>query len=287
MKVSIVIPNYNTWDLVERNISACLKFDDNLIDEIIVVDDCSPTLNPKIFPEKVKIIRNEQNLHYTKTVNVGLKYANGELVILLDSDAYPTEGFITKLIRYYKSNNELGCVGFKTVNNLGNDTGNFINFPSVLSLIVGQQLHARLRHFDFRKNRKIIPFSCAVSFRKKCLQEMDYLDDNFRVLDADLDLSYRIHLSRWKLEYQPAIEIYHVGGGSISKNYKRTLLFYTSRWQLLKKFNLLYFPRLTKTLIINRFWLEKLLLKIFMKKDLSYKEKLKGRKELIKLLQSF
>ncbi|OAQ38593.1 hypothetical protein A5893_14360 [Pedobacter psychrophilus] len=290
MKVSIIIPNYNTWDLVKRNITACLKYDDDLIEEIIVVDDCSPTLNYIHFPSKVKIIRNETNLHYTKTVNIGLKNAISDILVLLDSDAYPTKPFIKDLILQFEDLN-IGCIGFKTINDLGDDSGNFMYFPSAYGLIAGQQIHKFLKKYDRRRNRKIIPFSCAVSFRKNCLKDLNYFDDYFPVLDADIDLCYRIYESKWKLIYHPEIEIYHVGGNSIPKDSKRVLLFYKSRWQLLKKFHLIPFPIITKSLILSRLLLETLIikLKIILYTDIRpyYKLKLKGRKELIEMVKHF
>jgi GT2 family glycosyltransferase len=151
--------------------------------------------------------------------------------------------------------------------------------PSVLSLIFGQKIHAKLKKFDFRTKKRIIPFSCAVSFRKDCLEKLKYFDElNFPVLEADLDLSLRIHQSDWKLIYDNSIEIFHTGGNSIPRDYKRVLLFYESRWNLLKKFNKIRFTHLTKILIIFRLLLEWAILKVFTF-DTS---KVKGREILIK-----
>jgi GT2 family glycosyltransferase len=63
LTVSVVIPNYNTWELVQRNIEALLRYDEQRIAEIIVVDDASPLTNPYDFPEKVMVLRNPTNQH--------------------------------------------------------------------------------------------------------------------------------------------------------------------------------------------------------------------------------
>ena len=277
MTVSVVIPNYNTWDLVERNVNALLRFDDALITEIIVVDDCSPIKNYIPFPKKVIIIRNEQNLHYTATVNTGLKACKNDIIILLDSDAYPTHPFIQSTINLYKSNSKLGCVGFETVDENDNITGNSMPEPSVLSLISGQQIHAKLRKYNVFASKNIMPFSCAVSFRKACLDDIGFLDEAFPVLDADQDISMRIHRSKWQLLYEPTIKIFHKGGGSISKDGTRVIKFYESRWQLLTKYNKIGFKWLVKLLIKFRLRSEIFILRIKKSENI----KLDTRKELV------
>jgi GT2 family glycosyltransferase len=242
---------------VERNVKALLAFDEAYITEVIVVDDCSPINNYIFFPSKVKIIRNSQNLHYTGTVNNGLLAAKGDIILLLDSDAYPTHSFLPQLIDLYTRKPDLGCVGFKTVDEQGNDTGNTMPEPSVLSLISGQYLHGKLRKYNPFASKNIMPFSCAVSFRKACLDDIGILDvTNFPVLDADQDMSMRIHRSRWQLAYEPSIEIFHKGGGSISKDGKRVLLFYDSRWKLLNKYHKTGPEFLVKNLVLLRLQFE-------------------------------
>lgn len=287
MKVSIVIPNYNTWELVQRNVDACLEVDKPYIHEIIVVDDCSPSQNFIKFDDKVRVIRNEINLQYTAAVNVGLKAADGDIVVLLDSDAYPIASFLDNLIRIYKLNHSIGCIGFKTVDRSGNDTGNILPEPSILSLISGQKIHKMLRKFNPFESKRILPFSCAVSFRKIMLEDIGYLDETFPVLEADHEMSMRIYRSnRWILLYEPSICIYHTGGGSISLNSKRVISFYKYRWQLLRRYNKIQFPLLVKAIIILRFLIEQgvLYIQFFFsigKKD-TIVDKIDGRRDLIK-----
>lgn len=291
-KVSIVIPVYSQWHLVKRNVDACLNFDNDFIEEILIIDDCSPTGNPYIFPEKISLIKNRKNKGYTGTVNEGLKRAKSEIIILLDSDAYPVRPFIEKLINIYSSNNKVGCVGFSTVDENGKSTGNFQYPPTVAGWIIGQKMEEKLVRLLSLFNKRILPYSCAVSFRKTCLENMSYFDEtNFPVLDADNDLSLRIHQSSWVLVFSDKIIICHKGGNSILRDYKRVLLFYESRWRLLKKHNMLVLPGLIKFLFRVRILLEITFIKI----SLPYSQnetvirvnKLDGRRMLFKAVLKY
>jgi len=289
--VSVVIPVYGQWHLLKRNIDALLRYDRDRITEIIVVDDCSPEMNPYPFNhEAVRIIRNTNNLGYTGTVNKGLQAATSGIIVLLDSDAWPLEPFIEKLLNLYGADNTIGCIGFGTLDDNGRDTGNYQYEPSAGELIVGQQVAARLGFLRFWRNKNKLPYSCAVSFTRACLGELNYLDSNFPVLDADNDISMRIHRSKWKLVFTKAIMIGHSGGNSYKINYKRVLLFHESRWKLLKKHHLLLFPRLTKFLLTTRIIIECVVFKILLLWEPGngrHIEKMHGRKLLMNAIKGY
>ena len=135
------------------------------------------------------------------------------------------------------------------------------------------------------QRKKLLPFSCAVAFRKNCLQEMNYLDEQFPYLEADHDISMRIYRSHWQLQYIPKLMVYHKGGSSIAKNYKRVLQFYESRWLLMKKHNKLGSVFLVKWLTYIRFSIETLVLQI-QSLYTNTKDKIEGRKKLKQLIKN-
>lgn len=290
-KVSVVIPVYGQWHLLKRNIDALLHYDRDRIAEIIVVDDCSPDHNPYRFSnDVVRIIRNMKNLGYTGTVNNGLRAARSRIIVLLDSDAYARGPFVYKLINMYNADNTIGCIGFGTIDDTGRDTGNYQYEPSAGELIVGQQLAARLGFLRFWRNRNKLPYSCAVSFTRECIEDLDYLDGNFPVLDADNDISMRIHRSKWKLVFTKEIMICHSGGNSYKINYKRVLLFHQSRWDLLKKHHLLLLPGLTRSLLRTRIMMECLIFKILLllqPGNRRHTEKMHGRRLLLNEIKGY
>jgi GT2 family glycosyltransferase len=291
-KVSVVIPVYNGWDHVKQNVNALLTYDRTYLEEIIVVDDCSTTSNPYRFDDTVvKIIRNPENFQFTKSVNRGLKCAVSDIIICLDADSYPVGPFLEQVIAKFTSDPSVGCIGFKTIDENGKETGSHMYEPSAMEFIIGQHLQQK---FDkSRKNRKqnILVFACSMSFRKQCLEEINYFDeDTFPNFDCDLDISMRVHRSKWKLVHTNDIEICHTGGSSYKINYKRVILSHKSRWRLLQKHRLIQSPGVVKFFLKCRIRAEILVLKFLAgRKNLGtdYSEKEYGRKILLKEVDSF
>jgi GT2 family glycosyltransferase len=289
-KVSIVIPVYGQWNLAKRNIDALLKYDREFIREILVVDDLSPDSNPYTFDTNfVRVITNERNLGYAGTVNNGLRQANSDVVVLLDSDAYPISPFIKNLLEMYAHDNTIGCIGFGTIDENGIDTGNYQHEPSAAGFILGQHLQAQFGFLRFWRSKNLLPNSCAVSFRKACLEEVGYFDNKlFPVLDADVDISMNIYRSKWKLIFTKKIIICHKGGNSYKINYKRFLLHHDSRWKLLNKHGRIGFPSITKKLLKARVRAEIIVLQLLVKQGkIGYTEKVKGRQMLLDAIDSY
>ncbi|MFN0015272.1 MAG: glycosyltransferase family 2 protein [Saprospiraceae bacterium] len=283
LTIGIAVPVYNNWHLAQRNVQNCLLWDGDRISQIVLVDDCSPEANPFVFPENVRILRNTENLGYTRTANRALQALDTDLIVLLDSDAHPVRPFADDLCRYFSENQNLGLLGLCTLDEAGLDSGNYGYEPQAWELVAGQRLSGTLA---FLKNKKYrIPYSCAVVYRKKCLDEIGPYDEHFQFLDADVDHAMRIHRSRWLCEYAPDVAVFHVGGGSIGADSRRVLMYYDSRWKLLKKHGKIAWPAMLRALVLARIFLELTLLRTagrFLFKDPAVlADKVVGRKKLL------
>src|SRR3989344_3783985 len=102
-KISVIIPNYNGKNLLAENLPKVIKNCPNC--EIIIVDDASSDSSVQYVTKnfsKIKIIINERNMGFSKTVNRGVEEANGELVALINSDVTPRKNSVTSVIPYFE-----------------------------------------------------------------------------------------------------------------------------------------------------------------------------------------
>jgi len=91
MKVSIIIPVFNNWNLTKACLNDLSKLPDD--HEIILVDNGSTdetknilNLSKNQLPVNFVLIRNEDNLGFAKSSNQGAKIAKGEYLIFLNND---------------------------------------------------------------------------------------------------------------------------------------------------------------------------------------------------------
>ncbi len=86
MKISCVVPAYNEAKRITNVIETLVNH--NLIDEVIVVNDCS-TDNTREIIEKISgiiVVNQEVNGGKTKAVLTGVNKAKNDLVMLIDAD---------------------------------------------------------------------------------------------------------------------------------------------------------------------------------------------------------
>lgn len=109
MKTSVVIPNWNGRELLEKNLPKVLAIG---ADEVIVVENGSKDgsleliQNLKVknqnYKSKLKIIENKTNLGFAKGVNQGVDAATSDVVILLNTDVIPEKNLLKHVLPHFE-----------------------------------------------------------------------------------------------------------------------------------------------------------------------------------------
>lgn len=100
---TVVVPVYNAPEEVRNCLVSLLHHTDLIRDKILVIDDASPdaaithVLSEFEGRPGVTIIRNSVNLGYTKTINLAIRKADKNDVVLLNSDTVVTPGWLEGL----------------------------------------------------------------------------------------------------------------------------------------------------------------------------------------------
>ena len=103
LTVDIVIPVYKGLAQTERCIESVLNDPDRLPGRIIAIDDRSPEpalsvwLDKLAAEQRIVLIRNEHNLGFVASVNLGMRAAGANDVVLLNSDTEVPSGWLPRL----------------------------------------------------------------------------------------------------------------------------------------------------------------------------------------------
>jgi len=136
LKVSAIIPTYNSSEYIRTTIQSVINQTYKNI-EVIIIDDGSTDNTTDIihqyFPE-INIIHQE-NGGASKARNTGINIATGELIAFLDSDDLWLPNKIEKQVAVFKDNSNVGLVTTEQI--FFNDTGDFGKSHKKSSLFQG------------------------------------------------------------------------------------------------------------------------------------------------------
>ncbi len=105
--VSVIMSNYNTPEEFLRPAIESILNQTYQNFEFIIIDDCSTDNSLSIIEsytdDRIRIIRNFQNLGITKSLNKGLAVAKGEFVARMDADDISVETRFKKQVEFLES----------------------------------------------------------------------------------------------------------------------------------------------------------------------------------------
>lgn len=113
LNVSIIIVNYNTYQLTSDCIESIIDLTKDLRYEIIIVDNASTDCSREKFQNdtRVRYFYQNENLGFGKANNVGMNIAKGEYIFLLNSDTLLVNNAVKELYDYAQSHKEKAFYG--------------------------------------------------------------------------------------------------------------------------------------------------------------------------------
>ncbi len=208
--ISIIIVNYNGEGLLQ----SCLEsvYAQHYADiEVIVVDngsrDGSAEYLKEHFPH-VFTLSLAKNVGFPAANNEGLRYARGAYILLLNNDAEVSKDCITNLHAAMEADPTAGICATKILvagRDLIDSAGD--GFSSNLKGFKrGEGKPAHLYN-----GSEYVFGACAgaAMYRKKMIEEIGFLDDDFFLIYEDTDFNLRAQLAGWKVRYVPSARVHH------------------------------------------------------------------------------
>ena len=232
-KLSVIILSWNTKKVLRDCLLSLIKELKRLgeASEVIIVDnhstDNSVAMVKKEFPQ-VKLIINSQNLGFSAGNNQGLRVAQGELIMLLNSDTLVERGSIKKMARFFAEHEEVGAASpLLMLPNGKKQLDYYMRFPSLWQIVFYHNRFLRfismrtpLRWLIVSKTRRRRPFfvdqlpGAALLARKKVWDKVGGLDEDYVFFYEDVDWCWRAQKAGFRLMVIPQARITHLGGES-------------------------------------------------------------------------
>lgn len=281
MKLSIIIVNYNTYNLTKQTIESVIKKEHSFEYEILLVDNASrdgsieklqETFNYIISKKILKIFINTSNLGFAKANNIGIRAASGEYILLLNSDTVVNNDCLEQCILEMDANSNLGALGCKVILPNGSlDHACKRGFPSpkaslyyllklhkINPLKFGQYDALHLGEDEVGEVDSLMGAFMLMPMR--VLKKVGLLDEDFFMYGEDIDLCYRIKEGGYNILYFPKAKITHHKGGSSKKRKTKVIYdFHEAMWIFYKKHYYKKYNFLITSLVFIGIWAKYLL----------------------------
>lgn len=215
MKISVIIPVYKNIELflgMMRNNWKYIKSE-----EVIVVDDASGENLKEVLEKEfvgIKVIVNEKNVGFSKTVNRGIFASTQNRIMLLNSDVKLIDDSYEKAVGEFEKDDDLFALSFIQIEKDGKLVGkNEIYFEK------GFYNHRKIEDNQMGENGWAE--GGAALFDTKKLKQLKGFDEIFSPFYwEDIDLSYRAHKMNWKILFYPLVKVEHHHESTIAKYHK-------------------------------------------------------------------
>lgn len=236
--ISVIIVSYKVPDLLLRCVSALVESNLDQTLELIIVDNNSQDNGRELitsqFPE-LTWIQNSDNLGFASAVNIGIRAASGDFILLLNPDTLIEGDAISELYSFWQSHPDAGIIGGKIVNSDGSFQKQcrrqFPRPASAFFRLFGLARWFPTHHLassyeldtiDIDESHEIDAVSGAfMSFPVSLTERIGLFDEGYFLMGEDLDFCYRAKQAGYKVYYYPdALVIHHHGASRKTRPFR-------------------------------------------------------------------
>lgn len=219
LDLSVVIPTYNRKDVLKRCLESLFNqtYPQNKY-EIIVVDDGSTDGTGDLVKELIK--ESACQLRYFKQENkgpaaarnVGIKNANGELILFTGDDCIADSHLLEEHMKYHNTYKDVAVLGYTTWHP-------DLKITPFMEYIVTSGIQFG---YPLIKDKNNVPFNffytSNISIKKELLIHADLFDEDFKYAAwEDVELGYRLNQRGIKIVYNKEAITYHNHPTTVSK----------------------------------------------------------------------
>jgi N-acetylglucosaminyl-diphospho-decaprenol L-rhamnosyltransferase len=190
------------------------------VDELVLVANLPLELE---LPSNARLLVNERPRGFSANVNRGVVETRGDFVVIANPDTNPAPDAVRLLREFAAERTRCGIAGPQLRYPDGRRQPSRRSFPTVRGTLVRRTPLRRVRHPERRQRRHYLLdeqpnepvrsdwlLGAFLLLRRQMLEELDGLDEGYRLYGEDIDLAYRARQAGWERWYVPeAVVIHH------------------------------------------------------------------------------
>ena len=226
-KVAVVIIHWNRKNLLEQFLPFLVKSTyPNL--QIVVADnnsdDDSVTFVQQNYPS-ITIVKNDDNYGYAGGYNHALKHVDAEYFVLLNNDIEVTPNWIEPIIEVMEADKSIAAAQPKMLDYNNRHKFEYAGAAGGYLDVFGyafcrgrifEVLEADKQQYNDTHSAFWATGACMF-VRAEVFKNLHGFDEHFFAHMEEIDLCWRMQLAGYQLVTVPQSVVYHVGGGTLSK----------------------------------------------------------------------
>lgn len=245
MDVSIIIINYNSSKYTANCITSIHKYTKSLTYEIIIVDNNSTSedlnfLETFITQNNARLIKSKYNLGFGGGNHLGYQFATGRYLAFVNNDTELIENSLLKLLTFYKTQQNLGVLGLKQINDEKKEFKYaFRQFIDLKYHLLGQtspvKYYSKKHQHDLSQPFEVDQISGAFMFIEAEIYTLiNGFDPNIFLFYEEMDLCLRLKKRGYRTMFFPNSTFIHYMGKS-SANVTMKMEFIISYLYIIQK----------------------------------------------------
>jgi GT2 family glycosyltransferase len=239
LDLTVIIPNYNTRELLHNCLSSIYQHTRGIAFEVICVDDNSFDGSAEMVAEDfphVILVRNEVNHGYVRNTNLGMSMSRARYACHLNSDTLLIGNAFQALVQYMDQNPLAAACGPKLLNPDRSVQHCIRHFSGpgtmMLQALNWHKLFPRSRvtdryyatRFDYSRAQPVDSIgTTAYMVRRSTWEQAGMLDERFRLFVSDLAYNFMLKQKGYPVHYTPCAEIIHFGSQSVNQTPQSSL----------------------------------------------------------------
>ncbi|HEY64065.1 MAG TPA: glycosyltransferase family 2 protein [Caldilineae bacterium] len=238
MDLSILIVNWNVTHLLRRCLASIVASPGvdvygsgrGLRAEVIVVDNASTDGSPEMVAREfpwVRLIRNQENVGFTRANNQALDLARGRYLLFLNPDTEVVGEALQIMVRYMEAHPDVGVLGPQLRYADGRIQPSRRRFPTLATAFlestilqqwwpdnpIARRYYVADRSDDEEQDVDWVVGACFMT-RRHVVEQIGGFDERFFMYSEELDWCRRARAAGWRVVYLPTARVIHHEGKS-------------------------------------------------------------------------
>ena len=267
--VSVLVPSFNTRDMLRRCLTTVFQSEGPFSLEVVVVDDGSTDGTSEMvaseFPS-VELIRNERSKSFAPAINQALAVSTGAKVLLLNSDIELPPDALDTLLQAQTGDVVAVAPLLRSPSGDPQREYTFRKLPRAADLALNLLMFNRLpravrRRFGWDSMNVSLekdtdveqPSAACILFDGALLRELGGMDDSLPLWFNDVDLCKRVAARGGRIRFRHDVSVTHLGGATIARlnNPSRVERLYADSMTYVRKWHPRAVPLFRVVILVN------------------------------------